>query len=97
MSQGRLPIRVELKGLTEEDLYTILTKTENNLIQQQIALLAVYATHSLIPAAAVHSAPLCSHATIHMSGHFRYVSSLLTCSCRPIVLCCAVLLCCVQR
>jgi len=30
-----------LKGLTEEDMYTILTATENNLIQQQIALLAV--------------------------------------------------------
>jgi len=37
--QGRLPIRVELKPLTEGDLYRILTETENNLIKQQIALL----------------------------------------------------------
>ncbi len=39
--QGRLPIRVELKALTEEDMYQVLTRTENNLIQQQIALLSV--------------------------------------------------------
>lgn len=39
--QGRLPIRVELKGLSEEEMYTILTQTENNLIQQQIQLLLV--------------------------------------------------------
>jgi len=36
--QGRLPIRVELKALTEDDLYRVLT-IENNLIKQQIALL----------------------------------------------------------
>jgi ATP-dependent HslUV protease ATP-binding subunit HslU len=35
----RLPIRVELKGLTREDLYRILTETENSLIKQQIELL----------------------------------------------------------
>lgn len=39
--QGRLPIRVELKALTEADLYAVLTKTEHNLIKQQIALLEV--------------------------------------------------------
>lgn len=33
--QGRLPIRVELKALTEEDMYTILTEPENNLCKQQ--------------------------------------------------------------
>ena len=39
--QGRLPIRVELKGLTQDEMYTILTQTENNLIQQQVQLMAV--------------------------------------------------------
>ena len=29
--QGRLPIRVELNGLTEEDLYKILTEPEANV------------------------------------------------------------------
>jgi len=38
--QGRLPIRVELKDLSEEDMYRILTEPENNLIKQQTALLA---------------------------------------------------------
>jgi hypothetical protein len=33
--QGRLPIRVSLKGLTAEDFYRILTEPENNLIRQQ--------------------------------------------------------------
>eukprot|EP00611_Tribonema_gayanum_P024061 TRINITY_DN5212_c0_g2_i1.p1 TRINITY_DN5212_c0_g2~~TRINITY_DN5212_c0_g2_i1.p1 ORF type:complete len:521 (+),score=171.69 TRINITY_DN5212_c0_g2_i1:132-1694(+) len=38
--QGRLPIRVELKGLTEEDMYRILTEPVTNLIRQQEELLA---------------------------------------------------------
>jgi len=37
--QGRLPIRVELKGLTERDLYRILTEPEMNMIAQQKALM----------------------------------------------------------
>ena len=37
--QGRLPIRVELKNLTEKDMYTILTEPENNLVNQQCALM----------------------------------------------------------
>ncbi len=37
--QGRLPIRVELKGLTEEDFRRILTDTEASLIRQYTALL----------------------------------------------------------
>lgn len=37
--QGRLPIRVELKPLTEEDLYLILTVPESNLLKQQVALM----------------------------------------------------------
>lgn len=38
--QGRLPIRVELKGLTESDLYRILTEPVANLVRQQIEMLA---------------------------------------------------------
>mmetsp|Transcript_9731 Transcript_9731/g.17813 ORF Transcript_9731/g.17813 Transcript_9731/m.17813 type:complete len:566 (+) Transcript_9731:59-1756(+) len=37
--QGRLPIRVELNGLTEDDLYKILTEPEANLVIQQIELI----------------------------------------------------------
>jgi len=37
--QGRLPIRVTLQGLTEDDLYRILTEPVTNLIQQQVELL----------------------------------------------------------
>ena len=38
--QGRLPVRVELKGLTQEDFYRILTEPEANMILQQQALLS---------------------------------------------------------
>ena len=37
--QGRLPIRVTLKGLTQDDLYRILTEPVTNLIRQQIEML----------------------------------------------------------
>merc|ERR1719261_2484736 len=37
--QGRLPIRVELNGLTEDDLYKILTEPVANLLHQQKALI----------------------------------------------------------
>ena len=37
--QGRLPIRVELKALSEEDFFHILTQTKANLAQQYSALL----------------------------------------------------------
>jgi len=37
--QGRLPIRVELNGLTEDDLYKILTEPVANLLRQQIELI----------------------------------------------------------
>jgi ATP-dependent HslUV protease ATP-binding subunit HslU len=37
--QGRLPIRVELQPLTQNDFYRILTETEYNLIRQQVELL----------------------------------------------------------
>ncbi|NEX48109.1 ATP-dependent protease ATPase subunit HslU [Pseudotabrizicola algicola] len=38
--QGRLPIRVELKPLTEGDFVRILTETENSLTRQYSALMA---------------------------------------------------------
>lgn len=37
--QGRFPVRVELKGLTEDDLYKILTEPVANTVRQQIELL----------------------------------------------------------
>mmetsp|Transcript_29023 Transcript_29023/g.42819 ORF Transcript_29023/g.42819 Transcript_29023/m.42819 type:complete len:498 (+) Transcript_29023:106-1599(+) len=37
--QGRLPIRVELNGLTEDDLYKILTEPVANLVRQQVELI----------------------------------------------------------
>ncbi|MEX2450851.1 MAG: ATP-dependent protease ATPase subunit HslU [Rhodospirillales bacterium] len=39
--QGRLPIRVELKALTRDDLVRILTEPEASLIKQYIALMGV--------------------------------------------------------
>ena len=38
--QGRLPIRVELKGLTESDMYRILTEPVTSMIRQQVELIA---------------------------------------------------------
>ena len=38
--QGRLPIRVELSTLTEDDFKRILTETEASLIKQYVALMA---------------------------------------------------------
>jgi ATP-dependent HslUV protease ATP-binding subunit HslU len=43
--QGRFPIRVELKSLTEEDFYLILTQPENALIKQYSALLGTEGVH----------------------------------------------------
>lgn len=37
--QGRLPVRVELAGLTAEDFYRILTEPQHNMIKQQQVLL----------------------------------------------------------
>jgi ATP-dependent HslUV protease ATP-binding subunit HslU len=39
--QGRLPIRVELRALTQEDFRRILTETEANLIKQATAMMGV--------------------------------------------------------
>ena len=38
--QGRLPIRVELKALTEDDFVRILSETRANLVEQYCALIA---------------------------------------------------------
>lgn len=38
--QGRLPIRVYVKALTEDDMYKILTEPVSNLIRQQLELMA---------------------------------------------------------
>ncbi len=43
--QGRFPIRVELKSLTEEDFKQILTQPENAIIKQQIALMSTEDVH----------------------------------------------------
>jgi ATP-dependent HslUV protease ATP-binding subunit HslU len=43
--QGRLPIRVELKPLTTEDLRRILVEPEASLIKQYIALMATEGLH----------------------------------------------------
>lgn len=39
--QGRMPIRVELAALSEDDLTRILTEPENSLIKQYVALIGV--------------------------------------------------------
>jgi ATP-dependent HslUV protease ATP-binding subunit HslU len=51
--QGRLPVRVELQGLTEDDLYRILTATRHNLLEQQIQLLGVDNIHLSFTDAAI--------------------------------------------
>ncbi len=43
--QGRLPIRVELRALTEEDFRAILSDTRANLVEQYRALLATEEVH----------------------------------------------------
>ena len=40
--QGRLPIRVTLKGLTEDDLYRILTEPISNLLIQQVRCISLH-------------------------------------------------------
>ncbi|MDR1983088.1 MAG: ATP-dependent protease ATPase subunit HslU [Holosporaceae bacterium] len=43
--QGRLPIRVELANLTEEDFFKILSETDSSLIKQYYALLKIEGIH----------------------------------------------------
>ena len=45
--QGRLPIRVELQGLSEDDMYRILTEPVTNLIAQQVGHERAFAPLSL--------------------------------------------------
>ena len=52
--QGRLPIRVELRPLTESDLYRILTEPENSLLKQQMALLRTEGVELEFTDAAAH-------------------------------------------
>ena len=47
--QGRLPIRVELLPLTEDDFRQILTETEASLIKQYVALLKTEGVDSRSP------------------------------------------------
>ena len=44
-----MPIRVELKPLTEQDMYTILTEPENNLVKQQCALMFTEGVQARLP------------------------------------------------
>ncbi|MEI8186301.1 MAG: ATP-dependent protease ATPase subunit HslU [Chlorobiaceae bacterium] len=52
--QGRFPIRVELKSLTEEDFYLILTQPDNALIKQYTALLATEGVDLTFSDGAIH-------------------------------------------
>ena len=52
--QGRFPIRVELKSLTEDDFYLILTQPENALIKQYSALLATEGVDLTFSDGAIH-------------------------------------------
>jgi ATP-dependent HslUV protease ATP-binding subunit HslU len=51
--QGRLPIRVELKALSREDMRRILTEPEANLIAQHQALMATEAVSLLFTEEAI--------------------------------------------
>lgn len=43
--QGRLPIRVELRALTEKDFLAILIETDNSLVKQYVALMQTENVH----------------------------------------------------
>lgn len=70
--QGRLPIRVELAPLTEQDLYKILTTCENSLIRQQEALLAAEGIELVITDAAIRK--ICSIA-IEVNTHVMNIGA----------------------
>lgn len=59
--QGRLPIRVELKGLSENDLHRILTEPESNMIKQQQALMATEGVELAFSADAVKEVAVIAH------------------------------------
>ncbi|PZO69644.1 MAG: HslU--HslV peptidase ATPase subunit, partial [Pelagerythrobacter marensis] len=53
--QGRLPIRVELKALTEDDFVRILSETRANLVEQYRALIGTEDVQVEITEDAVHA------------------------------------------
>ena len=53
--QGRLPIRVELKALTEDDFVRILSETRANLVEQYRALIGTEDVQVVITEDAVHA------------------------------------------
>jgi len=59
--QGRFPLRVELEALTEETLYAILTQTQNSLLKQYEALLAVEGMQLVFEDEAVRAIAKLSH------------------------------------
>ncbi len=59
--QGRFPLRVELESLTEETLYKILTQTQNSLLKQYEALLAVEGMKLIFEDEAVRTIAKLSH------------------------------------
>ncbi|GAB5367852.1 hypothetical protein AAMO2058_001267300 [Amorphochlora amoebiformis] len=53
--QGRLPLKVELQGLSQNDLYRILTEPEHNLIRQQVELMKTEGVNLLFDEDAIHA------------------------------------------
>jgi ATP-dependent HslUV protease ATP-binding subunit HslU len=51
--QGRLPIRVQLQGLTEDDMYRILTEPVTNLVKQQVELMRTEGIQLIVEDAAI--------------------------------------------
>jgi ATP-dependent HslUV protease ATP-binding subunit HslU len=75
--QGRLPIRVELKPLTQEDFYRIITEPKYNLITQHTAMLATEGvTLSVTEEAKKEIARIAAHvnATIQNIGARRLIT-----------------------
>jgi len=70
--QGRLPVRVALKGLTEADLLQILTDPATSLTNQYVALMK---TEQVEPRAAV--APLARHPVYFIRAPQWQLSSVL--------------------
>ena len=59
--QGRLPIRVELKGLSRDDLYRILTEPAASMLRQQQALMATEGVTLTFTDAAVREIAAVAH------------------------------------
>lgn len=59
--QGRLPVQVTLSSLTIQDFIEILTKTHNNLIQQNIALLKTEGIDLQFTEDAIETIANCAH------------------------------------